>query len=398
MANHPYASMEGANNVNLDSLTYQTLQQQQAPPLDNNQLVQTQQSSPAIAGCQPAAMQALAGMAANSAYQILTQPQQQVQGSPTTQQPQQPPPAIVTLPHTELPQSDYGTPEGAGTAPCCAGCQHPITDRFILKVLDKPWHSKCLRCSECHDQLTDKCYSRGGRVYCKEDFSREFGTRCAGCNQPIPPTQVVRRAQENVYHLQCFACFICARQLSTGDEFYLMDDKKLVCKADYEAARARDGNQKRPRTTITAKQLEVLRKNYIQTPKPSRHTREQISAETGLDMRVVQVWFQNRRAKDKRTLKGDEGSSPCVEGQDKMLGGSAGDLVSPGGTCYMLQDEEGIGQHSPGTAGSSEQQTTPQQQHHEVQTQGSGVLTGSPESIFIEEGSDLAYKQTSTAA
>ena len=68
---------------------------------------------------------------------------------------------------------------------------------------------------------------------------RKFGTRCAGCAQPIPPTQVVRRAQENVYHLQCFACFICSRQLSTGDEFYLMDDKKLVCKSDYEAARAR---------------------------------------------------------------------------------------------------------------------------------------------------------------
>ncbi len=68
---------------------------------------------------------------------------------------------------------------------------------------------------------------------------REFGTKCAGCNQPIPPTQVVRRAQDNVYHLQCFACFICARQLSTGDEFYLMDDKKLVCKADYEAAKSR---------------------------------------------------------------------------------------------------------------------------------------------------------------
>ena len=70
-------------------------------------------------------------------------------------------------------------------------------------------------------------------------FYRRFGTKCAGCNQPIPPTQVVRRAQENVYHLQCFACFICQRQLSTGDEFYLMDDRKLVCKADYEAARCK---------------------------------------------------------------------------------------------------------------------------------------------------------------
>ena len=68
---------------------------------------------------------------------------------------------------------------------------------------------------------------------------RRFGTKCAGCHQPIPPTQVVRRVQDNAYHLQCFACFICQRQLSTGDEFYLMDDRKLVCKADYEAAKAR---------------------------------------------------------------------------------------------------------------------------------------------------------------
>nr|CAD37944.1 homeobox protein LHX [Suberites domuncula] len=200
----------------------------------------------------------------------------------------------------------------SGNIPCCAGCHHPIVDRFILKVLDKPWHSKCLRCVDCDMLLTDKCYSRDGEVFCKADFSRRFGTRCAGCNQPIPPTQVVRRAQENVYHLQCFACFICSRQLSTGDEFYLMDDKKLVCKADYEAARAKDGNQKRPRTTITSKQLDTLKAAYTVSSKPSRAVREQLANETGLEVRVVQVWFQNRRAKDKRTTKGDDATSPTL--------------------------------------------------------------------------------------
>lgn len=57
-----------------------------------------------------------------------------------------------------------------------------------------------------------------------------------------------------------------------------------------------DGDQpnKRPRTTITAKQLETLKTAYNNSPKPARHVREQLSQDTGLDMRVVQVWFQNR--------------------------------------------------------------------------------------------------------
>jgi hypothetical protein len=33
---------------------------------------------------------------------------------------------------------------------------------------------------------------------------------------------------------------------------------------------------------------------YNASPKPARHVREQLSQDTGLDMRVVQVWFQNR--------------------------------------------------------------------------------------------------------
>lgn len=68
---------------------------------------------------------------------------------------------------------------------------------------------------------------------------RRFGTKCAACQQGIPPTQVVRRAQDFVYHLHCFACIVCKRQLATGDEYYLMEDSRLVCKADYETAKQR---------------------------------------------------------------------------------------------------------------------------------------------------------------
>lgn len=75
---------------------------------------------------------------------------------------------------------------------------------------------------------------------------RRFGTKCTACQQGIPPTQVVRKAQDFVYHLHCFACVICSRQLATGDEFYLMEDGRLVCKEDYETAK-QNGNRRCPR-------------------------------------------------------------------------------------------------------------------------------------------------------
>lgn len=50
------------------------------------------------------------------------------------------------------------------------------------------------------------------------------------------------------------------------------------------------GSKRRgPRTTIKAKQLEILKAAFNATPKPTRHIREQLASETGLNMRVIQV-------------------------------------------------------------------------------------------------------------
>merc|ERR1711963_1222029 len=223
--------------------------------------------------------------------------------------------------------------------PKCTGCGLFILDRFILKVLDNNWHSKCLKCAHCNETLKDKCFVRDSEVFCKEDFFRKFGPKCGSCGSHIPPSDIVRRAQDNVYHMDCFACIICGRKLDTGDEFYLMEDKKLLCKFDYETSKSKDGvdGNKRPRTTITARQMEVLKEAYKNSPKPARHVREQLAQDTGLDMRVVQVWFQNRRAKEKR-LKKDAGrarwghyfrtglkSSSPVQGSAGGGGGNGGE-------------------------------------------------------------------------
>lgn len=144
---------------------------------------------------------------------------------------------------------------------------------------------------------------------------------CASCGETIPSSEVVRRANEFVYHLNCFTCLLCYRTLKTGDEFYLIDDQKLVCKLDYDALRNKgkwigraskhicffffvaefDESSKRPRTTITQKQLEILKQAYHISVKPARHVRETLAMETGLDMRVVQVWYDRATRARMRT-------------------------------------------------------------------------------------------------
>ena len=62
---------------------------------------------------------------------------------------------------------------------------------------------------------------------------RLFATKCSGCLETIAPTEFVMRALESVYHLSCFCCCICERQLCKGDEFVLKEGQ-LLCKRDYE--------------------------------------------------------------------------------------------------------------------------------------------------------------------
>ena len=54
----------------------------------------------------------------------------------------------------------------------CAGCAKPILDKFLLNVLERTWHAECVRCYDCRGNLTDKCFSREGKLFCRNDFFR----------------------------------------------------------------------------------------------------------------------------------------------------------------------------------------------------------------------------------
>ncbi|XP_068458427.1 zinc finger homeobox protein 3-like isoform X2 [Clinocottus analis] len=57
---------------------------------------------------------------------------------------------------------------------------------------------------------------------------------------------------------------------------------------------------KRQRTTITPEQLEVLYQRYSMDSNPTRGVLEGIARDVGLTRRVVQVWFQNTRARERK--------------------------------------------------------------------------------------------------
>ncbi|XP_031631424.1 LIM/homeobox protein Awh-like [Contarinia nasturtii] len=199
---------------------------------------------------------------------------------------------------------------------CCTACEDPISDRYLLEVSGHAWHGSCLRCCVCLATLDEQrtCYIRDDQIYCKEDYMKF--TQCAKCQRKITSTDWIRRAKQYVFHLACFSCDSCDRQLSTGEEFALIQDQ-ILCREHYletiegettsSDADSYFGGEdsskkkiKRVRTAFTEEQLEVLQRNFEIDSNPDGQDLERIALNAGLSKRVTQVWFQNARARQKK--------------------------------------------------------------------------------------------------
>ncbi|KAJ8667451.1 hypothetical protein QAD02_009114 [Eretmocerus hayati] len=263
-----------------------------------------------------------------------------------------------------------------GRSSHCVGCGGRIHDQWILRVApDLEWHAACLKCAACQQFLDESCtcFVRDGKTYCKDDYVRLFGTKCDKCRQSFNKNDFVMRAKTKIYHMDCFRCSACMRQLVPGDEFALRSDG-LFCRHDHDALEGEkmcggpgggggngpnslgpgpmpgnennnnanltnnnhhlhpndaslsdsgsesgshktvagvrgssghkgggsDGKPTRVRTVLNEKQLHTLRTCYAANPRPDALMKEQLVEMTGLSPRVIRVWFQNKRCKDKK--------------------------------------------------------------------------------------------------
>lgn len=71
-------------------------------------------------------------------------------------------------------------------------------------------------------------YKFNSKIVC-----RLFGTKCNKCGLGFTKNDFVMRARNKIYHIECFKCVACSKQLIPGDEFALREDG-LFCKADHD--------------------------------------------------------------------------------------------------------------------------------------------------------------------
>ncbi|XP_071347093.1 LIM/homeobox protein Lhx8-like isoform X3 [Trachinotus anak] len=166
--------------------------------------------------------------------------------------------------------------------------------------------------------------------------SRRYGTRCARCGRNIHSSDWVRRARGSTFHLACFSCTSCKRQLSTGEECGLLENR-VFCRPHYEIVmenikRAKENEQpkvedevadkddsgsmprpaKRARTSFTVDQLQVMQTQFAKDNNPDAQTLQKLAERTGLSRRVIQVWFQNCRARQKKHISPNPVSSAMM--------------------------------------------------------------------------------------
>ena len=205
--------------------------------------------------------------------------------------------------------------------PRCSACHIPFDENEEVRTLgNNNFHLRCFSCVKCSLALCKgmKVGLDGlGNLLCEKDYLDQCNQYSSlTCGPPGGYTTQLQHNQSIKSEIETDADSGIESEVSSDDIKKLTDEddksfdedtKYNVNSPDGEGdddddnkTEGKDGKRRGPRTTIKAKQLDVLKTCFDNNPKPTRLMREQMAKETGLPMRVIQVWFQNKRSKQKR--------------------------------------------------------------------------------------------------
>ncbi|XP_035675120.1 actin-binding LIM protein 1-like isoform X17 [Branchiostoma floridae] len=109
----------------------------------------------------------------------------------------------------------------------CYTCRQPCAGE-VLRVQDKHFHITCFVCRVCRRQLaTDGFFVKDGMYYCTRDYQEMFGTKCHGCGDYVEGEVVT--ALGKTYHQKCFVCSRCRQPFPPGDRV-TFNGRDCLCK------------------------------------------------------------------------------------------------------------------------------------------------------------------------
>ncbi|GLD61581.1 rhombotin-1 [Lates japonicus] len=132
----------------------------------------------------------------------------------------------------------------------CAGLQREDPRPPMLQALTGTARGDCLKCACCDCHLGRDGFPPlhpANLILCRRDYLRLFGVtgNCAACSKMIPAFEMVMRARDNVYHLDCFACQLCRQRFCVGDKFFLKNNM-ILCQLDYEGGHLNGSTERQP--------------------------------------------------------------------------------------------------------------------------------------------------------
>ncbi|CAD6189088.1 unnamed protein product [Caenorhabditis auriculariae] len=242
----------------------------------------------------------------------------------------------LTTPHSPSAISNLLRANSSLTSEKCFACHNYCCEEVHAFVDGHLYHTTCLQCNLCKFPLgfEETCFVRDGLILCRTDYYSKYGKKCAKCQGILQKDDVVMRARDATFHVLCFSCHVCGSMLQVGDLFTMTPQMQLCCHAHSDAIcdearlveREREANSEEPeeyvddeqpvhnrskrmRTSFKHHQLRTMKQYFNLNHNPDAKDLKQLAQKTGLTKRVLQVWFQNARAKFRRSMQQQDGNT-----------------------------------------------------------------------------------------
>ncbi|XP_061862274.1 zyxin isoform X2 [Colius striatus] len=126
---------------------------------------------------------------------------------------------------------EHPPPAEATTSELCGFCRKPLSrTQPAVRALDCLFHVECFTCFKCEKQLQgQQFYNVDEKPFCEDCYTGTL-EKCSVCKQTI--TDRMLKATGNSYHPQCFTCVMCHTPLE-GTSFIVDQANQPHCVDDY---------------------------------------------------------------------------------------------------------------------------------------------------------------------